>query len=62
MIAPAEPQRCDAPEQHLYPADYRHGFPDYTMCEDCVAPYAPVDPLFEVELEVYPEHDLGDEH
>ena len=62
MVTPAEPQRCNAPEQHLYPTNYRHGFPDYAMCEDYVAPYTRVNALFEVELEIYPENDLGDEH
>ena len=62
MITPAEPQRCNAPEQHLYPAHYRHRFSNYAMCEDYVSPYAPMDAPFEVELEVYPENDLGDKH
>ena len=60
MIPPAEPQSRDPPEQHLHPADYGHRFPHDPVGEHHVSPYASVDALFKVQLEVDSERDLGE--
>lgn len=62
VIPPAEPQSRDAPEKHLHPAHYRHRFPHDAVGEHHVSPYASVDALFEVQLEVDSECYLGDQH
>ena len=62
MIPPAEPQSRDTPEQHLHPAHDRHRFPHDPVGEHHIAPYASVDALLEVQLEVNSECDLGYQH
>ena len=50
MIATAETESCNAPEEHLHPACDRERLAHYTMCKNDVAPYAGVDAFFEMKF------------
>ena len=61
MVVPAQPQRRDAAEEHLHPAQHRECFANDAVAEDDVAAYLPIYATLEVQFEVDAEADLGDE-
>ena len=62
VIAPAESERGDSTEQHLYPTSHRHHFPHDTVSFQYNWPNASMDSLFQVKLEVDSERNLKHQH
>ena len=62
VILMAVAQRSDPTKEHLYPSYHRHGLSDDAVSVDRHPPDLPMEPLFEMEFEVYAEDDLHDQH
>lgn len=62
MVSLTETQRCDAAEQHLYPAHYRQCLSNCSMSHDCIPPYPSMYALFQVQFQVNSKYYLDDEH
>lgn len=50
MIPSTKSQSGDPAKKHLHPAHDGHGFPECTVQEDYVTPYAAVDATLDVQL------------
>ena len=62
MVLPTESQCCDPSEKHLHPAHYRHGFPNHTVRDDHIPPYARMDAPLKVEPKIDAEDNLRYQH
>ena len=62
MVAPTEAESGDPTEEHLYPAGDGHDLPNDPVARNDMTTYAGVYALCEVQLEVYAQYDLKNEH
>ena len=62
VIPLTEPQGCNAPEQHLHPADYRQYFPNCSVPHDGVSTYSNMYPFLQMQLQIDAEYALDEEH
>lgn len=62
MVLTAESQGRDATEQHLHPTDNRHHLPHHSVSDNNIPTDPSMDSLGEMQLEIYAQHDLENEH
>jgi hypothetical protein len=58
VVLATESQSSNSTKEYLDPRDHRHSLSNNSMTDHCNLSNLSVEPLGDMKLEVYPEHDL----